>query len=218
MSNGKNLLWDLPTRVFHWGLVCIIPLSWWSAEEDNYDLHQWLGYTVLVLVVFRILWGVVGSRHSRFADFLVGPTRVRAYLLGAEPSTPGHNPLGGWSVVVMLIFILLQATSGLFNADDVLYSGPLHYWASTGFRDAMGVVHNNAFNALMLLVLIHIIAVVRYQRRGEKLLQAMIRGKADGKEGQGAIAPLWLALVLVVLLALTLWWILAQAPQPVFMW
>ena len=171
-----------------------------------------------MLVVFRVLWGLVGSRHSRFTDFLVGPARVLAYLRGGAASTPGHNPLGGWSVILMLIFLLLQAVSGLFNADDVMFSGPLNYWASTELRDAMGVIHDNAFNALMLLVLLHIVAVVRYQRRGEKLLQAMIRGEADGKKGQGAIAPLWLALVLVVLLSLALWWILAQAPQPVFMW
>ena len=218
MDTGGKLLWDLPTRGFHWSLVICIPLAWWSAEEGNYELHEWLGCTLLVLVVFRIIWGFLGSRHSRFADFLVGPRRGLAYLRGEAPATPGHNPLGGWSVLLMLGLLLLQAFSGLFNTDDVLYSGPLHYAASTGFRDAMGALHEIAFNALLLLVLFHIVAIVVHQRRGHKLVQAMVRGQAPGKEGQGAVAPLWLALLLVILLALALWLGLSKAPQPAPMW
>ena len=115
MATGKGFkLWDIPTRVFHWTLVIAIPLSWWSAEQQNFDLHKWLGYTLLVLVVSRILWGFVGSRHSRFADFLSGPRAVLAYIHGEDAASAGHNPLGGWSVVVMLLLILLQAVPGEF--------------------------------------------------------------------------------------------------------
>ncbi len=73
MSGKDNPLWDIPTRLFHWLIVVCIPLSWWSAENENYELHEWLGYTVIVLVVSRVAWGFFGSRHSRFGDFLVGP-------------------------------------------------------------------------------------------------------------------------------------------------
>jgi len=218
MSSNTQPLWDLPTRVFHWLIVCCLPLSWWSAETENYDIHEWSGYTVIVLVVSRIIWGFVGSRHSRFADFLVGPAGVRAYLQGQYTAGAGHNPLGGWSVLLLLSLLLIQAISGLFNSDEVLFSGPLYYWADTGVRSAMNVVHDAAFNGLLALVCLHIAAVLYHQfKLKEKLVQAMIRGSAEGREGEAEPAPWWLGVVIVVVIALALWWGLKQAPQPVFL-
>ncbi len=182
---------------------------------EYYDIHEWSGCAVIVLVVSRIIWGFIGSRHSRFADFLVGPGRIKDYLQGRPAASAGHNPLGGWSVLLLLTVLLLQAGSGLFNSDDVLFSGPLYYWASGGFRDAMGVVHEAAFNALLALVAMHILAVLYHQLRlKEKLLQAMVYGSAQGREGKEAPVPWWWAAVIVVLVALALWWGLAQAPRP----
>lgn len=208
-------LWDLPTRMSHWLIVCGVALSWWSAEFDYYTVHEWSGYTVIVVVASRIIWGFIGSRHSRFRDFLVGPARVKDYLKGRPAASAGHNPLGGWSVLLLLTLLLVQAGSGLFNSDDVLFSGPLYYWGSGEFRDAMGVVHEVAFNALLGLVCLHILAVLYHQlRRREQLLQAMLRGSAPGREGRAAPVPWWRALAVAALVALALWWGLAQAPQP----
>ena len=216
MRSHLKPLWDLPTRLFHWLIVCCLPLSWWSAETDNYDAHQWLGYTVITLVISRVIWGFIGSRHSRFSDFIVGPGKVLAYIRGQGNASPGHNPLGGWSVLALLLLLLVQALSGLFNTDDVLFSGPLYYAASTEFRDAMGQVHEIAFNALLALVCLHILAVLYHQLRlKEKLLQAMLRGSAPGREGRAAATASWPAVVIVLLVALALWWGLQQAPQPV---
>jgi MYXO-CTERM domain-containing protein len=210
-------LWDIPTRVFHWLIVCCLPLSWWSAHEERYNLHQWTGYTVLALVITRILWGFIGSRHSRFADFLVGLGGVLAYLGGRHPKSVGHNPLGGWSVVLLLSLLLLQAISGLFNSDDVLFSGPLYYWANSDFRDTMGVVHDVAFNALLALVCLHILAVLYHQfRLKEKLVQAMVCGAATGREGPQRTVPWWWAALILGLFAFALWWGLEQAPKPSF--
>ena len=220
MSKTPLPLWDMPTRVFHWLIVCCLPLAWWSAETDNYEAHEWIGYTVITLVLFRIAWGFLGSGHSRFRDFVVGPGRVLAYLRGGEAGSAGHNPLGGWSVLALLSLLLLQAVSGLFNSDDVLFSGPLYYAASTGFRDAMGVVHEVAFNLLLALVALHIMAVLYHQLvRGERLLGAMIRGRAEGREGILPSVPWWRALIILALIALALLWGLEQAPQPApIMW
>ncbi len=218
-GNGGFNLWDLPTRVFHWSVACCVPLAWWSAETGRYDLHSWVGYSVIVLVVTRVIWGFIGSRHSRFSDFLVGPGQVLAYLRGEGYASAGHNPLGGWSVLLLLSLLLLQAVSGLFNSDDVLFSGPLYYAAESGFRDTMGLVHEVAFNLLLALVALHIAAVLYHQLyRKERLLQAMVRGRAEGRQGQFSPAPAWAAVVILLLVAGALWWGLERAPQPTPMW
>lgn len=212
-------LWDLPTRFFHWSLVVCIPLSWWSAEEENYDLHEWLGYTLLVLVVSRILWGLFGSRHSRFSDFLVGPWRILAYLRTGTAESAGHNPLGGWSVMMLLLLVLLQAVSGLFNTDDILFNGPLYYAASDEVSGLMGTVHDLAFNGLLLMVGLHVLVVLYHQLiKKDKLLPAMVKGSAEGREGQGPVAPLWRYVVILAITAAALWFGLEQAPEPQPLW
>lgn len=215
MADKPYLLWDLPTRVSHWLLVVCIPLAWWTAEEQNYSLHQWLGCTVIVLVCARLAWGVVGSPHSRFSDFLVGPARLLAYLRGQGSGSAGHNPLGGLSVVALLGVLLTQGISGLFNSDDVLFTGPLYYAVGTTFRDTMGQVHALAFNLLLALVGLHIAAVGYHQlRRREPLLQAMLRGRAPGREGRSAPVRLWRYGLVILLVVLALWAVLAWAPEP----
>lgn len=216
---GGYPLWDIPTRIFHWSLVVCIPLAWWSAEQENYELHQWLGCTVLVLVCSRILWGIFGSRHSRFSDFLKGPRSALAYLQTGKSDSVGHNPLGGWSVVVLLSLLLAQAVSGLFNTDDILFNGPLYYAASDSVIGLMGRVHDLAFNGLLLMIGLHILAVLYHQlRHRERLLGAMIKGRAEGREGLAPAAPLWRFAVILLLTAGALWFGLEQAPEPVPMW
>lgn len=213
--SSRVVLWDIPTRLFHWLIVGCVLLSWWSAEQQQYAVHEYSGYTVIVLVVFRILWGFVGSRHSRFSDFLVGPKRLDHYLKTGQYSSAGHNPMGGLSMMAFLLLLLMQGVSGLFNTDDIIFTGPLHYMASTALRDTMGQAHDLVFNVLLGFIAVHIIAVLYHQvRLKEPLMQAMIRGHAQGREGQQAPAAWWPAVVIVVLLAAALLWGLDQAPQP----
>ncbi|MEZ5572495.1 MAG: cytochrome b/b6 domain-containing protein [Halioglobus sp.] len=214
-SRNVHPLWDIPTRAFHWLIVCCVPLAWWSAEQGYYNVHTWTGYTVLVLVGCRLVWGFIGSRHSRFTDFLVGPRAVIAYVRGYGGRSAGHNPMGGWSVLLLLALLLLQAVSGLFNSDDVLFSGPFYYWADGDFRDAMGVVHDLAFDALLAMVALHILAVCYHQwRLKERILQAMVHGSAVGRQGSEAPVGWWWAALVALLLSLTLWWGVEHAPKP----
>ena len=215
----QHPLWDIPTRVFHWMLVAALALAWWSAEQERYDIHEWTGYTLLVLVVSRIVWGFVGSVHSRFTDFVAGPGSILAYLRGQGSPTPGHNPLGGWSVLALLTLLLLQAVSGLFNSDDILFSGPLYYAASGELRDTMGLVHDVAFNILLGLVALHVLVVLYHQLiRRDGMIRAMLVGSAPGRVGKAAPVAAYKALLLVALLALLLWLGLEQAPQPQPLW
>ena len=218
MTDKAYPVWDLPVRVFHWGLVIAIAGAWYSAEEQWFQVHQWLGYGILVAVVFRLAWGFFGSRHARFVDFVRGPATIFAYLRGASVDTPGHNPLGALSVLAFLSLVLAQALSGLFNTDDILYSGPLYYWASEDVRGVMGEIHEWAFDALVVFVAMHILAVCFYQWRGEPLLRTMLLGHAPGKQGGSAPAPLWRAVLIVLILAALLWWVIASAPQPQPFW
>ena len=136
-------------------------------------LDPQVGEVDLIIEVREVVF--IGPR----ADFLVGPRAALAYLQGRGERYAGHNPLGGWSVLLLLSLLLAQAVSGLFNTDDVLFSGPFFYWADDGFRDAMGVVHDVVFNALLAMMALHIFAVCYYQlRRKQKLVQAMVSGSA----------------------------------------
>jgi cytochrome b len=219
MTTTRHPLWDIPTRLFHWSLVVLIPLAWWSAEEERYDLHEWVGYTLLVLIVARIIWGFIGSQHARFTDFLRGPGAVMAYVRGEGGDSAGHNPLGGWGVVAMITLILLQAVSGLFNSEDAMFHGPLYYAVDTGFRDTMGEIHEVAFNVLVAFLVFHLLAICYYQlRKRQPLLRAMVFGSAPEREGRAPVVALWRYLILVMVLAGLLWLGLSQAPKPQVLW
>ena len=122
-------IWDWPTRIFHWLLVLLIPALWWTAENERTELHIQLGLITLALILFRILWGFLGSSTARFANFLKGPRGIAAYFGGRASGAVGHNPLGGWSVIAMLALLAAQVGLGLFASDeDGLYMGPLSLW------------------------------------------------------------------------------------------
>ncbi len=209
--------WDIPTRLFHWALVLAVFLSWLSHEMDWIDVHLWSGYTVLVLVVFRLAWGFLGSVHSRFSDFLRGPASVLAYFRGrASSEAPGHNPAGGWSVVVLLVLLLTQAGSGLFNSDGLLFDGPLSYALDSSWTDKLGELHDQLFWVILGFIVLHLLAVAWYQFvRGDNLLGPMLTG---GVQGMAAPVPVWRALlvlgVCVGLLALAVYF----APEPDLPW
>ena len=118
-------MWDLPVRLFHWTLVALIAFSWWSVKNHHTDWHIWSGISILTLLIFRLLWGLVGSSTARFANFVRGPRQVLRYLRGDWRGI-GHTPLGALSVVALMLATAVQVGLGLFNEDDDgLYAGPL---------------------------------------------------------------------------------------------
>ena len=210
-------VWDLPTRLFHWLLVALIPFSWWSAENDRVDWHIWSGLAIMTLVLFRILWGLVGSSTARFANFIRGPAAVLGYVRDMKGWRPiGHTPLGALSVVALLGLLLVQVGTGLFNADeDGLVEGPLAASVSFDTAEAAHDLHELTFDILLILIGLHIAAVLFYRLfLGKELVGPMVSGRAPLEPGVEPMRPGrgWVALAcLIAALALTRW-IIAGAP------
>lgn len=214
----RILVWDLPVRLFHWALVALVGAAWIAAETGFMTIHSWIGYGVLGLVLFRVLWGLVGSEHARFSRFLASPAAAWAYLKAmprrAAPHYDGHNPAGAWMVIALLLVLLVQAGSGLFAADDVLFEGPFASLVGATWSEWLTDIHEANFNILIALVVVHVAAVGLHELYGERLVKAMLDGRKISDRAQGRIRPLWLAGVLLALAGLAVWWLLSLAPPP----
>ena len=219
-KEGGHLLWDHPVRLIHWLIVLLLPASWWTAEQGWLDAHQWIGLTVLVAVCTRLCWGFVGSAQARFRDFLRGPAAVWSSLRGhSVNSTPGHNPAGGWSAMVLWSLLIAQALSGTVNSDDILFTGPFREVFDGGLSDAISAWHEPLFNILLGFVALHVLAIIYYERvRDKRLLRPMIAGSAPGRYGTAPAQPLYKALLIAALLAGLLWGLMELAPEPESYW
>jgi cytochrome b len=175
-------VWDLPTRVFHWALVAsLVGLAATGyAGAAWIDWHARLGSLVLALLLFRVVWGVVGGRWSRFRSFLPTPSKLLRYLRGegTPEQEAGHSPLGALSMLAMLLMLLAQVATGLVSDDGGGYTGPLNAWVSSAVGETATMLHK-AYGQWMLLglVLLHIAAIVFYRiARKRKLVEAMLHG------------------------------------------
>jgi len=207
-------LWDGPTRLIHWGLVVLLGFSWWSAETGKMEWHRWSGYAVLGLVVFRIVWGFVGSGSARFSSFVRGPKAISAYVASlphrAASDVPGHNPLGALSVLAILALLVIQVVTGLFAVDiDAIESGPLSDRVSFDRGRAFAEWHELSFTGLQILVLLHVAAVLFYLLyKRANLIEPMITGRRTFAQDPGLkFAPLWLAAVVAALALAFAWWV-----------
>jgi cytochrome b len=199
-------------RLVHWAIVALVGFCWWSAENDQLALHEIAGEVLVGLVIFRLIWGVVGSSTARFADFLRGPRAVAAYIGElrrgrSEHAIIGHNPLGGWSVAAMLGLLALDLGLGLFAVDvDGDQPGPFAGLVTFDQGREIAHVHHWVFNALLALIVLHLAAILFYAViRRDNLIGPMLTGakRAAGDAQPMAHAPLWrlLAAAAVAVLA-----------------
>jgi cytochrome b len=211
--SDSRLVWDLPVRVTHWALVLAVAGCWAThyAGVEWFAWHRRLGYTVLVLVVFRIVWGFVGTRHARFASFLRGPRTLVAYLRERGRATVGHNPLGGLSVLAFLALLLLQAATGLFANDEIMNMGPFYGWIAPELSNRITSLHRASSEWLLVLIGLHLAAVAFYVRVLRKpLVNAMVTGRKPaagvppGEAITGSRVLLACAIVAALAIALTL--------------
>ena len=217
-SNDNQIrVWDLPTRLFHWLLVALIIASYVTYEMSYMEWHMRSGLTILSLVLFRVIWGVIGSTTSRFSHFLKGPGTVRQYL-NEHGSAPwyGHNPIGGWSVVAFLCVLLIEATLGLFSNDEFYFEGPLVQYIDHDLSDQLSGYHEFSFNILMALVVIHICANLYYlYKKNNNLIKPMISGRrakeAFMNESTARFRSPWVAFILFGVVAVGVFSLLGQA-------
>lgn len=183
-SSRRIKVWDLPLRLFHWALLICVAGAVASIEiGENIDVHQYFGYAVLALLVFRLIWGLVGGEHARFSSFVRGPQAILGYLKNMKnhqgPSV-GHNPLGALSVLGMLAVLLFQAISGLFLTDEIMFEGPLFKYISGSVASLLAEAHEANAGILFALIGLHLAAILFYRfAKRENLITPMITGSKD---------------------------------------
>jgi cytochrome b len=204
-------VWDLPIRLFHWTLVVLVGFSWWSAENGEIEWHIRSGLALLFLLLFRLLWGLVGSSTARFRSFVRGPAALWRYLRRpSEWRGIGHTPLGALSVVALLGVLLLQVSTGLALSDeDGIHAGPLNARVPFETAEAAHDLHLTSFDFLLVLMALHVAAILFYRLRGKRLVRAMVTGRsldhAGSSEGLEPASGARLLLCLGLSAAVTAW-------------
>lgn len=181
-ATGSVAVWDLPVRLFHWALVILLLFSFVAIKTDQIERHILAGKLILSLILFRILWGFVGSETARFGSFLKGPGSTIGYFLdllrGRARRYLGHNPMGGWSALTLILLVGAQASTGLFATDDIYTDGPLRHLVSSKTGDLLTTLHKFGENALIALIVLHLLAVAFYAVvKRDNLVGAMITGR-----------------------------------------
>ncbi|WP_293396840.1 cytochrome b/b6 domain-containing protein [Nevskia sp.] len=219
----ERQVWDLPVRIFHWSLVAGVLASYVTSRlgPEYFSLHLASGYLVTVLVAFRLLWGLFGTRHARFASFVRGPRAIARYAVGFLRGRParhaGHNPLGALMVLALLATMFVQASTGLFSNDEIFNTGPLYAWVSEDFSLQLTSLHKLLFNWIAAAILIHVLAILVHRLlTQENLVRAMWTGRkpahaVNGDEVIGS-SRLVLALLLLVIVVAALAWLVTHAP------
>ncbi|HTC54453.1 MAG TPA: cytochrome b/b6 domain-containing protein [Steroidobacteraceae bacterium] len=218
MLKDLRLVWDLPIRLFHWLLVLSIIGSYTTAKLGLMPWHIRLGEFMVGMLIFRLIWGLIGPRHARFSNFIKGPSAILQYLKGGISSV-GHNPLGAGMVVLMLLLLVLQVTTGLFSTDDIAFTGPYFPSVSHDWAEKLTAIHHKNFNIILAAIVLHLCAIVYYTFvKKEPLVPAMIHGgkPADHVPLQEAIAgsQLWRALIVILIACGCVYWLLHAAPPP----
>ena len=220
----QQLVWDLPVRIFHWCFVCVLVGLWYTSDHDNelIEIHMKLGYTALGLILFRLIWGVFGTKHAKFVNFFPSLTQLKAYIhglrIGKVKNYIGHNPLGSLMVIFILFAVLLQATSGLFISDDIFSAGPYNGVLGSELEKILKTIHSNGFIIIGTLSTIHVLAVLYYLIvKKQNLIKPMFNGKKtiDKEHIKESIkhSKLVIAFIIaVVVISFVYWLVVINAP------
>ncbi len=187
---SKTKVWDVPTRLCHWVLLVLFLMVSLTGlnQEDSDGPHFIIGEILLVLIVWRIAWGFWGSFHSRFINFVKSPRDTLSYtslvLKRQAPSSSGHNPLGGWMVIALLVSLVVQGLTGLLSSDGLFKIGPLANQIDDKYSAVVSIIHIANFNVLLFLIFSHIFAVLLHLLVRENLIWPMITGVKSVGNGE----------------------------------
>lgn len=197
----KVLIWDWPVRIGHWLLVGAFALAWITGESEEWRLvHAFAGGTVVGVILFRLLWGLVGTRHARFASFVRGPQAALDYVLGLlrgdASQYAGHNAAGGWAIVALLTLGLLTGASGWLTYQDMV-------------GEWLEEVHEALATGMLAVAAVHVAGVVVSSlAHRENLLRSMFTGLKQGRPDEAITNARPLVLVvLIVWVAACAWWL-----------
>jgi cytochrome b len=199
----KILVWDWPVRIGHWLMVGGFCVAWLTAESETFRLvHVLAGSVVLGVASFRLPWGFIGSRYARFKDFVRGPTAVKDYVCGLLRLKPdhhvGHNPAGGWAIVLLLALGMVTSLIGWAVYDDV-------------GGEWLGSLHEGLASAMLGLVVVHLIGVFSGSLlHGENLVRAMLTGRKQGREGEAIPSSRPFAAILLLIWVALAGWLVAS--------
>jgi cytochrome b len=181
----KLRIWDLPTRLFHWGFALAVFGAIITDLLDDIIWHSYCGYTALVLLIFRLIWGFIGPHHARFTTFIPTLVSLKAFFKQPSQTTLGHNPLGALSVMAMLGIVLVQAVSGLFTDDEIFFTGPMTKYVGESTVKLMNMIHANNHVLVYGIVALHLLAILYYQMiKKNNLLGPMLHGDKDIVQGE----------------------------------
>jgi cytochrome b len=183
MNNASRLVhvWDAPTRLFHWLVVVLVAAAYATWRANWMIWHGRIGDVLLTLLLFRLLWGFFGSEPARFSRFLTSPRKAKQYLLHALRREPdrqaGHNPAGGWMVLLLLFLLLAETLTGLYVANDIADVGPFTEISPASVADAIAALHAMFWDALLGAIALHLLTIFVYAAaKGQNLLLPMITG------------------------------------------
>lgn len=212
MPSG-TLVWDLPTRLFHWALLCAVAYSWLSIEIlEDLQQHFYAGYAVLTLLLFRLVWGIVGSSYSRFSAFFFSVSEhlnyIRAIHKRSQAAYLGHSPTGSLASILILLTLIIQVVLGLFSTDDYSF-GPLAGLVSAQTRTTLTELHHDNATLIYVIVGLHVFAIGYYRVwKRTALTKPMITGfKAGDSAIPNHIRSHWLALGILILCGLAVVWV-----------
>jgi cytochrome b len=218
MLKELRMVWDVPVRVFHWLLVLSIIGSYVTAKlgTEWIPWHRRFGYFMIGMLIFRLIWGLIGPRHARFANFIRGPRSMLRYLKGGIHNV-GHNPLGAGMVVVMLLLLLVQVTTGLFSTDDIVWTGPYFPSVSHDLAEKLTAIHHLNFKFIEAAIVLHLGAIAYYHFvKKERLVPAMFHGgKSASEVPENEAIPssqLWKALIVIAVAGACVYVLLHAAP------
>jgi cytochrome b len=175
------LVWDIPVRIFHWLIVALVAAAYATWRLNWMVWHGWIGYAVLTLVLFRLLWGFFGGETARFSGFLSAPRTVFQHLKNSFRREPdhqvGHNPAGGWMVVLLLALLLVETLTGVYVANDIADEGPLTEIVPARAADAIASAHAIVWDVLLAAIVLHVLAIAGFAAiKGQNLLHPMVTG------------------------------------------